>query len=176
MAATYLVRILNKVEAGIPWPQQLCKARCAYLPKQEGAVAQPLKLRGLLMLSCLYRAWSKMRLHALEPWVKTWAVEELHAGVRGRSAQEGWYAMGVVIEQGLLLSRNFTATAFDLWKAFDQINRGLMMALLIAAGMPTNVVVPYFAMLEHLRVTASYGNGLGAERRRKTAIPHGVPL
>eukprot|EP00969_Alexandrium_andersonii_P222882 9844261-Alexandrium_andersonii.AAC.1 len=67
-AAAALCDILRAFERGCAWPDQLLRAKCAYLPKEEATCHQALKLRGSLMLSCVYRTWSKLRLRALQSW------------------------------------------------------------------------------------------------------------
>ena len=84
----YLADLLNDIEKGAPWPEQLTAARAAFLSKDPNDELNPLAYRLLLMLAALYRMWSKTRLRHLGPWIAEWTLPEMYAGVEGRGAQD----------------------------------------------------------------------------------------
>eukprot|EP00969_Alexandrium_andersonii_P038052 1668053-Alexandrium_andersonii.AAC.1 len=65
---------------------------------------------------------------------------------------------------------------FDMYKAFDQINRLVAYGALARAGFPRVVLVPYMSYLESLSIFGVYANGCGEPRSRQCAIPQGCPL
>ena len=66
--------MLNDIEKGAPWPEQLKSARAAFLSKDPEDELNPLAYRVLLMLPAIYRMWSKTRLRHLAPWIAEWAL------------------------------------------------------------------------------------------------------
>ena len=74
-----LAVLLNMVEAVAPWPEDMTKARAAFLAKDPDDELNPLAYRVLLMLSGVYRMWSKTRLRHMQPWVETWTLPEMFA-------------------------------------------------------------------------------------------------
>eukprot|EP00969_Alexandrium_andersonii_P182170 8050373-Alexandrium_andersonii.AAC.1 len=72
----------------------------------------------------------------MRPWVEAWAPEQLCSGVRGRGAEDGWYATAVVAEAASAGGANFSASTFDLWKAYDRLQRPLLFLVMAAAGWP----------------------------------------
>ena len=72
----YLADILNDIEKGASWPEQLTSARAAFLSKDPNDELNPLAYRVLLMLPALYRMWSKTRLRHLAPWIAEGAMPE----------------------------------------------------------------------------------------------------
>eukprot|EP00969_Alexandrium_andersonii_P098073 4330031-Alexandrium_andersonii.AAC.1 len=57
-------------------------------------------------------------------WVSRWQLDEHLAGVRGKGAQDGWFSLAAETELAQAHNRPYILTSLDLYKAFDQINRG----------------------------------------------------
>ena len=73
-AYEWLAVLLNTIEEGAEWPEQLLHGRAAFLEKDEDDRFNPLAFRVLLILPTLYRRWASMRLATLAPWIKKWQV------------------------------------------------------------------------------------------------------
>eukprot|EP00973_Karenia_brevis_P034530 4763372-Karenia_brevis.AAC.1 len=71
----------------------------------------------------LYRRWASVRLHDLEPWIQSWSLESMFAGIPGRSAEDAWYLTGLEAEAAQVHHEEFIGGALDLFKCFDQIVR-----------------------------------------------------
>ena len=82
----YLADLLNDVEKGAPWPEQLTNARAAFLSKDPDDELNPLAYRVLLMLAALHRMWPNTRLRHMTPWIAEWCLEEMFAGLEGKGA------------------------------------------------------------------------------------------
>ena len=78
-AFKYLADMLNDIEGGAPWPEQLNIARAAFLSKGSEDELNPLAYRVLLMLPAVYRMWSKTRLRHLQAWIAEWTPPEMYA-------------------------------------------------------------------------------------------------
>ena len=66
--------------------------------EEEGKELDPLAYRLLLMHPAAYRMWSKTRRRHLQPWVATWALEDMYAGICGRGAHDAAYATALQVE------------------------------------------------------------------------------
>eukprot|EP00969_Alexandrium_andersonii_P323699 14302169-Alexandrium_andersonii.AAC.1 len=127
-------------------------------------------------MSAVYRVWSKCRLSQLGPWIQNWKVEGLASGIKGFGAQDAWYTTGLHSEEALTSQRQVAYTSVDLYKAFDQVNRMAVYAMMLKTGCPTCVVTAYASYMESLRVFGSYGLGCGEAVARPCAIPQGCPM
>ena len=124
------------IEAGASWPDSTTIARAAFMAKEEESDRDPLDYRVLLMLSTAYRTWAKIRLERLHPWVGTWALDEIYAGIEGQGANDAAYATAVEIEWCRLQGLDYSGGAADIYKCFDHIQRIIVYRIMEAAGMP----------------------------------------
>ena len=111
----------------------------------------PLAYRVLLMLSGAYRMWSKTRLRHMQPWVQSWTLPEMFAGVEGKGAEDAAYATALLGEWCELTNTDFSGGSADVFKCFDQIVRPLLQEVLGIAGMPIEVLRAYMGFLEKLK-------------------------
>eukprot|EP00971_Amphidinium_carterae_P034117 671651-Amphidinium_carterae.2 len=68
-AWTELAAILNEAESTGRWPQSLLDGVTTLIPKDEAA-QPPLKLRPIIVLSCIYRCWASHRVQDLSDWLQ----------------------------------------------------------------------------------------------------------
>ena len=83
-AAGLLAEMLNAIEKGAPWPQDITKGRAAFLAKDPAILGDPLAYSVLLILSVIYRKWASIRLMDMKPWIDKWTDDDLfmlNAGV-----------------------------------------------------------------------------------------------
>jgi hypothetical protein len=86
-ACDHLAIMFNMIEGGAKWPDNTTVARAAFMAKEEESDMDPLDYRVLLMLSTAYRTYAKTRLEHLHPWVDSWALDEVYAGIEGQMGQ-----------------------------------------------------------------------------------------
>eukprot|EP00969_Alexandrium_andersonii_P072397 3194246-Alexandrium_andersonii.AAC.1 len=67
----------------------------------------------------------------------------------------------MAIERAKALELPAATTCFDMYKAFDQVNRVVVYALMLAAGVQVGTVVAYIRYLEALSIVPFYGPGVG---------------
>ena len=60
--------MLNNVEQGESWPEEMNEARAAFMSKDDKDTSNPLAYRVLLMLPAVYRMWARTRLAHLQHW------------------------------------------------------------------------------------------------------------
>ena len=175
-ACDALAEMFNCIEEGAKWPEQTTKARAAFLTKGEESDLDPLSYRVLLMLATAYRTWAKTRLEQLHPWIKTWAVDEIYAGVEGQGANDAAYTTAVEIELCRLLDIDYSGGAADIFKCFDQVQRPIVYKVLQLAGMPARVLSAYQSFQEAVMVRNTVDGGLGEEYSKPTSVPQGDPM
>ena len=108
--------LLQLVMQGHPCPQQLLHARAHMLAKDTSRPLDPLAYRLLLITPVLYRAWAKLRLRHLQPWMATWALPTMFGGIQGFGAAEAWYATSVDVEWAMVFNTPLVGGALDLFQ------------------------------------------------------------
>jgi len=138
----WLADIFNAVENGAPWPKGVLRAKSSYLEKDPSKPDDPLATRSLLITAALYRLWASTRLHHLEPWIRSWATDDMFAGIPGVGAADAWYSTAITIEHSTLHNIPLTGGSADIRKCFDEIQRPLLYLLAYTAGIPRTFYLP----------------------------------
>ncbi len=95
--------------------------------------------RILLILPYAYRCWAKMSFQHLNPWVRSWATEDMLGSLEGTGAEDPWYRSGVLREEAILMGRPFSGSCDDIWKAYDGTSKELAIVMACVAGFPMGV-------------------------------------
>ena len=98
----WLAELLHLVECGHLWPTDLLHHRASCLSKDPNKPHDPLEYRVLKVMLVVYRRWAGVRLRNLAPWVASWQLDSMFAGVADRSAEDAWYLTGLEVEQATL--------------------------------------------------------------------------
>ena len=98
--ATYchIATLLNQIEKGAPWPRSSTHARIVFLEKSGAQIRQVMSYRPLTITSPLYRCWGTMRLECMSPWVREWALPEMHAGIPEMGAVDALHEVLTTLE------------------------------------------------------------------------------
>ena len=166
--------MLNSIEAGADWPEEMNEARAAFMAKDEEDKLNPLAYRVLLMLPVVYRMWARARLAHLQPWIAKWATPEMLAGIEGQGAEEAAIITALVLEHCRMKRQEFTSGAADVYKFFDQAQRDLLFDVLETAGMPQGVLGAYRSFLEKWLSTRQFQVALAKRTRNQRAYPKGI--
>ena len=102
----WIATMLNLIEQGAPWPRDLLRGKAAYLSKDSEKTEDPLAYRVLLILPAVYRRWAAARLHTLKPWIRTWQLDNMYAGVEGVGADDAWWETSLTIEYNRVTNAN----------------------------------------------------------------------
>jgi hypothetical protein len=175
-ACDHLAIMLNMIEGGAQWPQDLNQARAAFLPKGQDDLDNCLNYRVLMILPTLYRVWAKASLERLREWIQTWACDEHYAGTGSDGAEDAWWLTSTIFEQAALDGTQLTGAVADIYKCFDQILRDLLKEQLDVGGMPRRISEPYLRFMDSLKVRNSLAGALGAPYQPEAGIPQGCPL
>ena len=111
---------------GLPWPEGVLHGKATFLCKTPEPSLEALDYRILLILPLLYRRWASVRLANLRPWVASWSLDCMFAGIPGKGADEAWYESAVRVEHAKLHGNVISGAASDIQKCFDQISRLLV--------------------------------------------------
>eukprot|EP00969_Alexandrium_andersonii_P299018 13218344-Alexandrium_andersonii.AAC.1 len=103
-------------------------------------------------------------------------TDDIFAGRSGRGAADAWHSLSLAVERARVLQQPLALVAFDLFKAFDQLNRWTIYSLMACAGVPACVLLPYLRFMESLSVVGVFRHGIGKPTSRKEAIPQGCPF
>eukprot|EP00973_Karenia_brevis_P003916 539625-Karenia_brevis.AAC.1 len=98
LAFQWCAHLLNLIEGGCPWPDDLLHARASLLCKDPSEPYDPLAWRVLWILPNLYRRWASTRLGQLQPWIEQWKLDTMHAGIPGTGAEDAWYGTALHLE------------------------------------------------------------------------------
>ena len=85
---------------------------------------------------CCRRRWAGTRLRHLGPWIQSWMLDSMFAGVPDRSASDAWYLTGLEVEEATVLNKCLVGGAVDLFKCFDQVRAGAGLRVIGQGGMP----------------------------------------
>ena len=117
-----------------------------------------------------------MRLTCMGPWIREWALSEMHAGIPEMGAVDAWDEAFTTLEEHKLRGKQFVGGVADIAKFLDQIRMGLVIRICRAAGMPEGVVQAYEAYINNLEVYNCVAGGMGKPYIRLCAIPQGCPF
>jgi len=168
-----IVKLLNAVEKGASWPEHMLHTRAVFLSKDSEKTEDPLAYRILKITSGWYRKWATCRVKNLEPWIKTWDNKYNNSGVPGKGAQDAWYQTALKVELDSISGCHTSGGSIDIFKCFDQINREFIYALCVEAGLPTRILLPYFAYIDNMRIRYQVGKTIGSEHQDLCSLPQG---
>jgi ribonuclease HI len=175
-ALGFIVRMLNAIEEGAPWPEHMLDTRAVFLSKDPDKTDDPLAYRILKITSGWYRKWGSCRNRDLRAWIDTWDCPELNSGVPGKGAQDAWYNTALRVELARLSDHLIAGGSIDVYKCFDQVNREIVYKLASEAGMPKRILDPYFRYIDSLQIRYQVGSTVGEQHYDVCSIPQGCPF
>ena len=113
-ACGHVAEMLRQIEDGSPWPRSANHALIAYLEKDGAEAGFVMSYRPITITAPIYRSWATMRLQSLEPWVREWALPEMHAGVPELGAVDAWMEVLAVLEDLKLDQKHYCGGAADI--------------------------------------------------------------
>ena len=131
--------------------------------------------RPITITAPIYRAWATTRLKQMEPWVSSWDLPEMHAGVPEKGATDAWMEVLTTMEELKLDGKHFCGGTADIAKFVDQVRRSLVYQVANASGMPQPILKAYSNYLENLHVFNCLAGGIGRPYMRRCGIPKAAP-
>eukprot|EP00973_Karenia_brevis_P076254 10589747-Karenia_brevis.AAC.1 len=88
-----LADMFNLIERTGRWPTSLERAVVSLIPKGQGY--QPLDLRPISVMSCVYRLWAARRLQDVKKWQEKWASHGQHAFRAQHSVEDIFWVLAL---------------------------------------------------------------------------------
>ena len=134
-----LAALLQQVEDGSDWPQELALAHVALLPKGSGVATSGLDKRPIVLLSEIYRLWAAARRRSWTQWALLWDSPS-----RVAAADQAWdLAAAAVIARSA--GQELAGLAIDWSKAYDHVGLAFLGRVLERARVPIQVSRPVLA-------------------------------
>ena len=108
------------------------------LPKSQGSVLDPDKIRAIGVSSVIYSIWSSCRYRHLTTWMSRVAPPQLLGGVSGRSPDAHEIELSLSF-QSLDPNQDVTAVFLDRCKCFDRVIPRFALAVARDVGLPEQV-------------------------------------
>ena len=136
--------LFDVIEAGGPWPSQLCNWRQTHLQKPNKPFGELDSLRPISLSSCWYRLWGSVRMKQLADWIRNTLPHQQHGGIRRKSVATALCTPLTLLEKGMLpaFKHNPSSIRFmgsaDLSKALDKLAAAFSQHSLARMGVPSN--------------------------------------
>ena len=158
-----------------PWPADTLTARAAFIRKPGSDEHDPMSFRILSILAILYCTWAKTRLSDLRPWIRAWATDDMFSAVEGYGASDAAYHGALEVEDAMLMHVPFAGAKIDLWKAFDRLDRELVIAIALVSGLPVRIGRAYLRFMSQLKYRNTLAVGLGSSITASCPYPKDAP-
>ena len=155
-----LAQLLNWIELQGIWLDKLAEEYIPLIPKGEGSA--PLQLRPLSVLSVIYGAWSRIRLHHCLRWQKKWVHRNAYAFRPCRSALDAATLLATLVERAHLLRSALSGARTDCIKCFDLIPQNVPFTVAREFGLDPRLERALEAMYRQLQRAFKLNGALGS--------------
>ena len=149
-AATYF----QKVELGIrQLPKCLVLARQIILEKKGDA---PLQKRLISLLPIFLLCYTSLRFRQLQAWQMQQLPQQLFGGIKNRKMSQLQTQLRLALDNAKSTGNHLIGIKLDKAKCFDRLIPSIASALMLAFGVPTEVVMVFSQIYANLRRLLSY--------------------
>ena len=170
-----LLSLLNHLTSSVTWPANLCQASMAFLAKTLQP-DKPADGRPITILSTLYRLWSKIVARKMMLHLLPVLPPSLTGSVPGKSSVSLAFELQSSIEAALLEDASQSGVTMDLSKAYNLINRDVLLLISERLGWPSSVQQSYFAFLKNLRRFITVDKDMSVSSYSDVGVPEGDPI
>ena len=157
------------------FPAHLAQARVSTLAKKDDPASMA-DGRPITVFACTYRLWASLvAKQILSSW-STWLPEAVAGCVPHRSVQDISYFLQAEIEAALCSGEPKGGFSLDIIKAFNNVPRAPVIALLQHLGVPQSVACLWQDFLGKAQRCAEFLGGLGSPFGATTGVPEGDPM
>ena len=110
------------------------------------------------------------------PWIDKWKLDEMFSGVPGCGAEDASYSTAMLKEWFAMQGLHYSGSAADIYKCYDQLVRPLIKVMLLIAGCPKRIVLPYMHCLDNLVVFNVFAGHVGRPHQHFCGLPQGCPF
>jgi len=140
--APLLAKVFNKFFVKSRFPKEWSTALIHPIYKGKGAISSPNNYRGIALLPCVGKIFTKILKNRLYKWVEGKSLlSEFQAGFRReRSTVDQGFILKAMVDKSLRKKQRLFAVFFDLKKAFDSVNRQALWFKLEKMGVSTRMM------------------------------------
>ena len=144
----------QKVEQGIrQLPKCLVLARQIILEKKGDA---PLQKRLISLLPIFLLCYTSLRFRQLQAWQMQQLPQQLFGGIKNRKMSQLQTQLRLALDNAKSTGNHLIGIKLDKAKCFDRLIPSIASALMIAFGVPTEVVMVFSQIYANLRRLLSY--------------------
>ena len=170
-----LIRMINHVENGRPWPTQITTGIVAALAKTPEAEATK-HYRPICIFSMVYRTWSSIRARQCLDYLKLLVPHSLIGNIPGRSPKQVWFHIQQCIEHAYGSSDEIAGSTIDLVKCFNTLPRDVLQDIASHLGIPDDVIKPWSQALKQMTRRFQVRGSTGRAITSSTGYPEGCGL
>eukprot|EP00438_Fugacium_kawagutii_P010060 Skav222709 [mRNA] locus=scaffold1661:97954:102885:+ [translate_table: standard] len=170
-----LLRMIESIESGQPWPRAAMIDLISTLEKVELAHS-PNQFRPICVLSGFYRVWASIRTKQLIQWLSKLSPKGLFGNRKGCDTSQLWWNLSVQIETAILEGDPLSGSLGDIVKCFNTLPRIPVFHLLSHLNVPACLIKPWFSAVSQLERRFSILGEVGGGLRSTTGFPEGDPL
>ena len=160
-----LLQILQAVEDGRPWPQQLVVGFVVSLEKVMHAKTTN-EYRPITVFAVAYRNWGSIRAKQILQHLQYVSPATCTGNLPGKQASHVWMGVQMEIEEAVLSGSKLSGAVIDLVKAFNLLPRQPIFAAMTALGVSTSVLRAWnqalFQMHRRFKIRGSVGPPVGS--------------
>jgi len=157
------------------WPAQLLFGKVLSLAKQDHSHL-PGHFRPVVILSCIYRAWSRLQAGPLLRSLAERVPTAAQGFLPGRECAQVWMQLQGYIELCLQHHLDFCGFSADLEKCFNNIDRDVLFALATHIGFPPSLLISWRTFLDSFQRAFEVRTSLSPALTSTQGLPEGCSL
>lgn len=171
-----LLDFLGQIDgSACKWPSQLLFGKVLGLAKQEHSHL-PAHYRPVVILSCVYRAWSRMKAQPILQFLANAVPLEAQGFLPGRECAHIWLRLQSYIELCIQQRMDFCGFSADLEKCFNNISRDVLFTLAAHVGLPPALLQPWRSHLDTFERAFEIRTSLSPTVTSTQGLPEGCSL
>ena len=159
-------------------PLQWCMTRLIPLYKSKGSKMDPNSYRGISLMSVVYKCFSSILHSRLSDWAEANnKLPDCQHGFRaGRSTISAIESLLNNVKLGVRTTGTYYVAFIDFQKAFDCVDRSLLLSKLCVLGVSYHFVRVLHSILENTSIKVSLGDYLSDSISQQKGVPQGDRL
>ena len=170
-----LLHLVDKVETGSPWPQQLVQGHVTCLEKRADPKGAS-DYRPVVLFSLLYRWWGSLRSRKLLADFSAQIDFGAHGFLAGRCCQHITYYLMGAIEHSLKSGEALSGFLTDIEKCFNFLPRKPLLQVAKHLGVPDEVLRGWSSFLQQMTRNFIIHRQVGRDCGSTAGLPEGDSL
>lgn len=167
-----IINILNRVEAGEPWPSSWMTGIIHALEKKAGA-CKVTDFRPICIFSLIYRVWGSIRAKQILVHLAKSAPAELIGNRPRRETAHVWLTVAQIVEEGFGNQRPVVGAVADITKCFNALPRVPVLTLARIVGIAPGVCQAWHQALHQMERRFTTHGCIGRALLSSCGFPEG---